>query len=329
VFGPKAKDNEDLRGLLNAGHRRGAVAGRCVVRGKVVETEELPAYCAVALAGLDDLPDTLQTRSVVVRMRRRAPGEVIEPWRYRINAPDGHKLGDLLRDWAGSTGPLLADVWPDMPTEVQDRDADVWEALLAVADLAGGEWPVRARVAAVTAVTDVRGRTQSLGVTLLRDLRAVFAAAGTDKLPTETILDRLTALDESPWADLRGKELDARGLARRLSKYDVRPRALRVGEHVFKGYAADDLADPWNRYLPSEDSVTSVTGLPADHPGADSNSVGNGVTDVTDARTLTFADALATTDAAYACCQLCGDLFAGPPDEPLCEPCRAELARSA
>src|SRR5262245_7819262 len=46
VFGPKAKENEDLRGLLNAGHRRGAVAGRCVVRGKVIETEELPAYCA-------------------------------------------------------------------------------------------------------------------------------------------------------------------------------------------------------------------------------------------------------------------------------------------
>lgn len=43
VFGPKARDNEELRGLLNAGHRKGAVAGRCVVRGKVVETEEIPA----------------------------------------------------------------------------------------------------------------------------------------------------------------------------------------------------------------------------------------------------------------------------------------------
>ena len=32
VFGPKAKDNEDVRGMLNAGHRRGAVAGRCATR---------------------------------------------------------------------------------------------------------------------------------------------------------------------------------------------------------------------------------------------------------------------------------------------------------
>jgi hypothetical protein len=81
VFGPKAKDNEDVRGMLNAGHRRGAVAGRCVTKGKIVMTEELPAYCAVALAGLDDLPDTIRTRSVIIRMRRRRPSERVEPWR--------------------------------------------------------------------------------------------------------------------------------------------------------------------------------------------------------------------------------------------------------
>jgi hypothetical protein len=75
VFGPKAKENEEIRGLLNAGHRRGAVAGRCVVHGKRVETEEIPAYCAVALAGLGWLPDTILTRSIIIRMRRRAPGE--------------------------------------------------------------------------------------------------------------------------------------------------------------------------------------------------------------------------------------------------------------
>ncbi len=65
VFGEKANGNEDIRGMLNAGHRKGAVAGRCVVRGKIVETEELPAYCAVAMAGLNDLPDTIMTRAVV------------------------------------------------------------------------------------------------------------------------------------------------------------------------------------------------------------------------------------------------------------------------
>ena len=117
VFGPKAKDNEDIRGMLNAGHRKGAIAGRCVVRGKIVETEELPAYCAVALAGLDDLPDTIMTRSVVVRMRRRAPDERVEPWR----APGQRRRGptrsrDRLADWADGRRAAAIDAGPTCRT---------------------------------------------------------------------------------------------------------------------------------------------------------------------------------------------------------------------
>src|SRR6476620_10660213 len=91
VFGPKAKDNEEIRGLLNAGHRRGAVAGRCVVKGNTVETEESSAYCAVALAGLGGLPDTILSRAIVVRMRRRAPDEH-EAYRRRVFEPEGKAL---------------------------------------------------------------------------------------------------------------------------------------------------------------------------------------------------------------------------------------------
>ena len=103
VFGPKAKDNEEIRGLLNAGHRRGAVAGRCVVKGKIVETEEISAYCAVALAGLGGLPDTLLSRAVVVRMRRRSPDETVEPYRRRIHEPEGRALRNRLSRWARSS----------------------------------------------------------------------------------------------------------------------------------------------------------------------------------------------------------------------------------
>ncbi|GAB93726.1 hypothetical protein GORHZ_242_00100 [Gordonia rhizosphera NBRC 16068] len=208
VFGPKAKDNEDIRGMLNAGHRKGANAGRCVLRGKNVETEELPAYCAVALAGLDDLPDTIMPRSVVIRMRRRAPGEKIEPWRLRINGPEADALSEQIQLWAKGVAHLAGQSWPEMPDGVEDRDADVWEALLAVADLAGGQWPARARVAAVTLVTASKDRAPTIGVLLLRDLRTVFGDH--DRLSTEHVLDGLNSLEESPWASIRrGEPLDA------------------------------------------------------------------------------------------------------------------------
>jgi len=201
VFGPKAKDNEDIRGMLNAGHRKGAVAGRCVVRGKIVETEELPAYCAVALAGLNDLPDTIMSRSIVVRMRRRAPNEKVEPWRLRINAPQAQPIREALQAWAAESAERI--VWPELPAEIQDRNADVWEALVAVADLAGGVWPKRARVAAVALVADSMAGAPSIGVQLLTDLRVLFA--GRDALSTEAILTELHKMDERPWNELRGK----------------------------------------------------------------------------------------------------------------------------
>lgn len=252
VFGPKAKDNEEIRGLLNAGHRRGAVAGRCVVRGKIVETEEIPAYCAVALAGLGDLPDTLLSRSVIVRMRRRAPGEIVEPYRRRVHAPAGHELRARLAAWADTVTAAATAALPDMPAGVQDRPADVWEPLLAVADLAGGPWPERARVACVTLVTVSIGSTPSLGVRLLADLRTIFEDR--DCLGTGAILEALHAVEESPWADLRGKPLNAHGLAKRLKSYGINRASVRVGDWTGKGYRREDFHDAWLRYLPSPES---------------------------------------------------------------------------
>lgn len=250
LFGPRAKDHEEVRGMINAGHRRGATAGRCVVRGKIVETEELPAYCAVALASLDDLPDTIMTRSVVVRMRRRAPSEPVEPWRRRVNAPEAEKLRDQLVDWSNVVRAIAGDTWPEMPTGVEDRAADVWEPLITVAELAGGQWPEAARVAAVTVVTEAKGARPSVGVLLLRDIRTVFDQLGSVRLVTDQLLTNLREIEESPWAVIRkGEPLDARGLAQRLSKYGIAPKSQRVGDRVFKGYARSQFEDAWSRYV--------------------------------------------------------------------------------
>jgi hypothetical protein len=248
VFGPKAKDNEDVRGLLNAGHRKGAIAGRCVVRGANVVTEELPAYCAVALAGLNDLPDTLYTRSVIVRMRRRAPDEKTEPWRNRIHKPLGEAIRARLQVWAEDQkvkASLVEPYWPDMPEGVDDRNADIWEALLWVADAAGGPWPEWGRVAAVALVADSKAGLPSMGVRLLMDLRDVFGPF--DQMFSEDIIRALLKIDDAPWSDIHGRELDHRGLARRLSAYGVKSKNIREGAHVAKGYRREDLYDPWMR----------------------------------------------------------------------------------
>jgi hypothetical protein len=316
VFGAKAKEHEDTRGMLNAGHRKGATAGRCVVRGKSVETEELPAYCAVALAGLDDLPDTIMTRSVIVRMRRRAADEKIEPWRPRVNAPDAQKLYTRLAKWSTQARTLLSgDFWPEMPYGVEDRDADCWEALLAVADIAGDRWAKAARRTAVTHVRAAKRRPPTIGVLLLRDVKRVFDRLCADKLPTEDIINGLAKIPESPWATIRkGDPIDDRGLALRLGKYGIGSKAQRAGEDVFKGYSRTQFVDAWKRYVDEllddddddpadngcgyQDAVTAVTSVTRDN-GCDYQDAVTAVTPVTpDPEPSLFATAVtAVTDS--------------------------------
>jgi hypothetical protein len=130
--------------------------------------------------------------------------------------------------------------------------------LVAIADAVGGQWPQRARAAAVALVATSKEVEPSLGVRLLTDLRVAFA--GAEALPSETILEKLVAINEAPWGDLKGRPLDQRGLARRLRQYGIKSRQIRFGERGFKGYLRADLHDAWNRYIPSsEKSETSET----------------------------------------------------------------------
>jgi hypothetical protein len=282
LFGPKAKEHEEIRGVLNAGHRRGAVAGRCVVRGKTVEIEELPAYCAVAIAGLGDLPDTILTRSVIVRMRRRAPSERVEPFRRRLALPVGYALRDRLAAWARRVAPKVMGVYPVMPESITDRPADVWEALLSVADAAGGTWPTRASDAAVALVTAAQESSPSLRLRLLSDVRIIFGKA--NALYSQTIVDGLVAgtglEDDAPWADLRGKPLTKRDLASMLAKYDIKPAKVREsGGNPLQGYTRAALWDAWQRYLAPPRKNPEQPEQPEQPANFSGNSGGSGVPD--------------------------------------------------
>jgi len=323
VFGPKAKDNEEVRGLLNSGYRKGATAGRCVIKGKKIETEDLPSYAAVALAGLDDLPDTIMSRSIVIRMRRRAPHEHIEPYRRRVHQAEGHELRDDLTAWVSVIWAELQDAWPVLPVSIEDRDADVWEPLLAVADAAGGDWPARARRSGVALVADAGAKGRGFGVQLLADLRTVFG--NEPFIPTEDILQALCSLEESPWGDLRGKALDARSLARRLGKYEVRSKQQRVGERNLRGYERGDLLDVWVRYLSDADAHTSES--EADKPSLVPLHIPHrGKETETAEPPLPLAPAPATSATSATTCLGCGtplaaDLIAdGQPYHVTCEP---------
>src|SRR5258708_28780866 len=127
-----------------------------------------------------------------------------------------------------------------MPPGLNDRAEDVWEAMVALADAAGGHWPSRARQAALALTADDDTDT-SLGARLLADLRAAFGDA--DALHTETILDALHKITEAPWGDYFGKPVNARDMAKLLRPYGVTSSDVQIGGTHRPRYQSDQLPD--------------------------------------------------------------------------------------
>jgi hypothetical protein len=257
IFNPKTAGNsEDLRALLNAGYKRGATIARCVGDAKAMSVTRYPVFSPVALAGIaGSMPSTITTRAITVHMRRRGPGETVAAFRERHAEAEAGPIRGRLASWVRAEAHALAVAEPVMPAGVTDRPAEVWEALLAIADAAGGHWPDTARAACVHFVTGAAATPPTLGGRLLVDLRTLYA--GRDRMATVDILDALLALDESPWGDLYGKPLDARRLARELTRYGVTPTRFKDDENRptagYTTYATtgnEGLADAWSRYLP-------------------------------------------------------------------------------
>jgi hypothetical protein len=254
IFGPAAQGaNEDLRGLLNAGHQRNRPTIRYDAARNTVE--RIPTFAMAALAGIGAMPDTIEDRAVVIRMRRRAPGESVDPYRARRDGPGLRVLAAELNTWLRSHGDVLEQAAPEMP--VEDRAADTWESLIAVADLAGGDWPTKARNACTVLTTDHESSADiPLRVRLLVDCRSAFGDASA--LPTVVLLDRLVADPEAPWATYgkRGDGLTAIRLGALLREYDIRSANTRFSDGTqAKAYARADFTDAWNRYCPPADEL--------------------------------------------------------------------------
>ena len=254
LFGSKkaAEQNEDLRALLNAGHQRGRPALRCV--GPQQTPTEFHTFAMAALAGIGAMPDTITDRAVNLTLWRRNAGERVAQFRERRDRPTLDRMRDRLTRWCAARLAVLSDAEPDMP--VEDRAADTWEPLVAIADAAGGRWPVLARAAcqSMVAAADRADEGQSLAVLLLADIQREFARRGVSFLSSAELVGALRSVEESPWDDF---ELNPRKLARRLGEFGVKSERNAAG--TLRGYRLEDLTDVFSRYIRPEASEPSET----------------------------------------------------------------------
>ncbi|MCX2732514.1 DUF3631 domain-containing protein [Saccharopolyspora sp. NFXS83] len=246
IFGPNADGNEDLRGLLNAGHQRNRPAKRYDAATNRVES--IATFAMAALAGIGTMPDTIEDRAVIIRMRRRAPGEKVAPYRHRRDRPALVELAGRVGEWLRADLAQLERAEPPMP--IEDRAADTWEPLIAVADHAGGDWPDRAREAALTLIAESQGDNEgTLRTRLLIDCRTAFGDQY--EIASGELIRQLNADPEAPWRDYGSQGLTQAKLARLLGEFDIRSGNVRFPDgSQSKGYRRADFLDAWTRYCP-------------------------------------------------------------------------------
>lgn len=260
---------DNMRGIINAGHNR---ANATILRNAPDsrdgwEPRAFNVWGALALAAIGGLSGTIEDRSIKIAMRRRRREEAVEA--LRIDRLDSLRpLARKAARWADDQDITLSAADPTVPSELHDRAADNWRPLLAIADAAGGEWPERARRAAILLAGDGAepDGAEASGVLLLSDLREMFARERSGKLFTVEILDQLSSREDRPWAEYRrGRPITASQLAALLRPFGITTnQTQRRGAMTNKGYRAKDFGDAWGRYLPASEAVTrSQAGEPA------------------------------------------------------------------
>jgi putative DNA primase/helicase len=246
-------DNEELRGILNSGHRRESAH---VLRnvGDDHEPRLFSTWCPMVIAAIGNLPETIEDRSIVVPMRRRRPGETVQPLRW--NSRQGEiiqtqlaAIASALARWGFDHTATLRAIDPVIPEGLHDRAADNWHPLLTIAEKIGGAVVEQARAAAV-ALSTGETKTESRGVELLRDIADLFEQDQRERFTSQGLCDLLAGLEERPWSDWRrGKPLNPNQLARLLRDFDVHSRNIRVDSGVQRGYLRESFDDAFGRYL--------------------------------------------------------------------------------
>jgi putative DNA primase/helicase len=239
-------DNDDLRGILNAGHKRGGQVIRCV--GDDAEPRAFAVYGPAAIACIGRLPGTIEDRSLMIPMKRATRAERPEPLRPAAEA-EGAALARRCARWVADHAEDLRDAEPPLPAQMFNRVADCWRPLFAIAVAAGGDWPERlARAADALAPKDAgEGR----GVRLLADVHAIFCAREVDRLASAELCSALADVDGAPWADcMHGRQITQNKLASLLKPFGISSGTVRFDkDDTARGYLKSDFAEAWNRYL--------------------------------------------------------------------------------
>jgi len=242
-------DNSDLRGVLNSGHMKSsAYVLRCV--GDELEPQQFSTWCPKALAHIGRVDPTLEDRSIRVTLRRKLKAEKVE----RI--PNGDPYIALRRKcarWTADNLTRLERAEPEIPDQLNDRAADNWRPLLAIAEACGCWTQARNAALRLSAVDD----DETDAIVLLGDLADLFddeerLDPSSVSMTSADLVMKLVAMEDRKWPEYRGgRPITPAQVAALLKPFKIFPRKVRDRDRGLQvqGYRFDQFDTTFKRYL--------------------------------------------------------------------------------
>ncbi|MBC70608.1 MAG: DUF3631 domain-containing protein [Acinetobacter sp.] len=239
--------SEDLRGIVNAGFESTGRVIRCV--GQDSEPTEFNVFCPKVIAGIGNLPSTIESRSIVINMYRK-PLRIEKEKLRNANESDFDGIKQLVSEWANNHIEQLMKYEPQMPDKLSDRQKDCWEPLLSIAELLGNEIAEQARNAAIN-ISKTNSDEPHINELMLLDVKRVFVEQKIDRLSTIDLINALCEDDEAAWRYLnKGGKITPRQLAQILKQFNISSKQIRFREQTKKGYDIADFQECFLKYLP-------------------------------------------------------------------------------
>jgi hypothetical protein len=226
------KDSDELRGILNSGHTKAAAyVRRTIEENGEHKTRRFSTWAPKAIATIRGLADTLEDRAVTIMLQRKPPGAKVERLRRR-DTEEFNRLRSQAARWAADNFDKLVDPDPRVPEALDDRAADNWRPLLAIAELVG------------------EAQDDAIGVKLLNDIRLAFG--DDDAIRSADLVAKLAEDPERPWADWKhGRALTQNQLGRLLSGFGISSETVDIpGLKSAKGYKRARFEEAWVAYCP-------------------------------------------------------------------------------
>ena len=138
-----------------------------------------------------------------------------------------------------------------------------------IADAAGGDWSSRARVVLCEIYGSRPADDTCIGIQLLADVRLIFDEDQLEKMTTTDLLEKLSKVETSPWAEYNhGKPISAVGLSKLLKPFEVYPKNIRMATAVQKGVRAQSIrgglgtVSPQSSYTPLSSRYSATSRYP-------------------------------------------------------------------